>query len=104
MEPAYIYRAVLVRVIDGDTYVMDIDLGFYVSVRHSIRLNNVNCPELRDIGGPEAKAFVEGVMTTARQITLRSYKQTFARWAADVWIDGVALSSIIVTGGHGVPA
>lgn len=106
MEPVYVYRAAPVRVIDGDTYVMTVDLGFYVSARLTIRLNGVNCPELREVGGPEAKAFVEGVMAGAGQVLLRSYKdrQTFARWVADIWIDGTSLSDIIVNGGHGLLA
>ncbi len=106
MEPIYVYRAAVVRVIDGDTYVMTVDLGFYVTVRLTIRLNGVNCPELREVGGPEAKTFVEGVMAGAGQLLLRSYKdrQTFARWVADIWTDGTSLADIIVAGGHGVTA
>ena len=32
MEPAYRYRAKLVRVVDGDTIDLDIDLGFYIRI------------------------------------------------------------------------
>lgn len=108
MEPAYVYRAALVRAIDGDTYVMSVDLGFYVSARLTIRLRDVDCPELRSPGGPEAKAYAQGLMSYADTVLLRSYKdrQTFARWIADLWIideSGThSLADLIVAAGHGV--
>ena len=45
-EPAYLYRAVVVRVVDGDTIDVDIDLGFYVWIRKQrIRLIGIDAPE-----------------------------------------------------------
>lgn len=45
--PQVSYPATLVRVIDGDTQVYDLDLGFGVYTRRYIRLYGVNTPELR---------------------------------------------------------
>jgi len=42
----YTYRANLVRVIDGDSVVMRLSLGFHVSCVQSLRLVGVNAPEL----------------------------------------------------------
>jgi micrococcal nuclease len=42
------YRAEVIRVIDGDTIVVDIDLGFETWIRgQSIRLANIDTPEVR---------------------------------------------------------
>ncbi len=41
----YTYRAQLVRVIDGDTYALAIDLGFDVTITRHIRLAAIDCPE-----------------------------------------------------------
>ena len=38
------FRARLIRVVDGDTYWMDMDLGFRVSSHHSIRLWGLDTP------------------------------------------------------------
>lgn len=47
IKPSYCYRAELVGVVDGDTVIADIDLGFGVWLRsHRLRLLNYNAPEL----------------------------------------------------------
>ena len=59
------YRATPVRVIDGDTIVMTIDLGFHMQLTEPVRLFGINTPEL---DGPEAdkaaraKAFTESLV------------------------------------------
>ena len=52
-EPAYTYRALVTRVIDGDTVEADIDCGFHLVLRsRAIRLLGINAPELH--GAPAA--------------------------------------------------
>lgn len=46
----YKYRAKVLRVIDGDTIVVEIDHGFRVFSHQTLRLFNINAPEVR---GPE---------------------------------------------------
>ena len=43
----YEYKAKLIRVVDGDTLVADIDLGFHIHVRSYLRFARINAPELR---------------------------------------------------------
>jgi len=43
----YYYSAKVLRVIDGDTIVLNIDLGFNVTIKETIRLYGINTPELR---------------------------------------------------------
>jgi len=44
----YIYEAKVIRVVDGDTLIVDIDLGFHVWLRNqSIRLSDIDAPESR---------------------------------------------------------
>ena len=40
------YTAYLKRVIDGDTVVVQIDLGFGVLITRHVRLQNTDCPEM----------------------------------------------------------
>lgn len=42
----YVYRATLLRVVDGDTVDVAIDLGFNVAIKQRVRLEGVNTPEL----------------------------------------------------------
>ncbi len=49
-----VYRvpATVVRVIDGDTIVLDLDLGWHITRRESCRIRGVNAPER---GTPEGR-------------------------------------------------
>jgi micrococcal nuclease len=66
----YNYTAKLVRVIDGDSIIVDIDLGFSIWIKNkSVRLLGVDTPELRTKDNYEKKAAilakerVEGLLT-----------------------------------------
>lgn len=43
----YNYNATVQRVVDGDTIVLDIDLGFTIHWKSSCRLWGINTPELK---------------------------------------------------------
>lgn len=56
MKPFY-YNATVRRVVDGDTVILDIDLGFDIILRNqSIRLKGVDTPECRTRNDLEKKA------------------------------------------------
>lgn len=64
-----LYECVIERVIDGDTVVVDIDLGFDVWLkREAIRLSGIDAPEVRtkDLDekkrGLAAKEFLENLL------------------------------------------
>lgn len=104
--PSYRYRIQLVRVIDGDTIVADIDLGFYARIRTNLRLYGINCPEINTPEGKEAKAFTLNSLTwrspvlTAETIKADKYGN---RWDAVVWLgDGTSLNQLLVDKGHAV--
>ena len=43
----YEYKAVIVNVVDGDTFDMNIDLGFNIHIHERVRLLNIDTPENR---------------------------------------------------------
>lgn len=45
--PSYLYRCSLIRVIDGDTVEIDLDLGCHTYVRKTIRFLGIDTEELR---------------------------------------------------------
>lgn len=66
----YFYKANVVRVIDGDTIVCNIDLGFNTWINNEhVRLLGINTPETRTRdpiekkAGLEAKAFVDNLLS-----------------------------------------
>ena len=54
----YIYKAELIRVIDGDTVDLVIDLGFDTFRHERFRLYGIDAPEIRTLAGKAAKAWL----------------------------------------------
>lgn len=107
IAPVYIYRATLDRVVDGDTFYLWIDLGFYIKAKKLVRLHNVNCPESSKPGGAEATSFVRSLLQE-NSILVKTYKdqRSFTRWICDVWVETahepVSVASTLVANGHAV--
>ena len=84
------YDCTLLRVVDGDTLEVDIDVGFgLVLLRQRLRLWGVNCPEMRGESRPlgeAAKAWVEASLGGASGLRMRLHdKDNFGRWLAEVY-------------------
>lgn len=60
-ENLYNYRCKLLRVIDGDTIEVDVDLGFYTWRKITLRLADIDAPEVRTKDLDEKK---EGIKST----------------------------------------
>jgi endonuclease YncB( thermonuclease family) len=86
VTPGYIYRATGTRVVDGDTFIAAVDLGFRVTYSCIVRLHGINAPEKNKTGGQSAKAALEQLVLN-RRLLLSSYKdeRSFERWVCDVW-------------------
>jgi endonuclease YncB( thermonuclease family) len=84
----YCYNIVpgTVRVIDGDTFEADIDLGFHLIKRKiKIRILDINCPERRTESGKQATAYATGWLDTGKGVTIQTVKtDSFGRWLAHV--------------------
>lgn len=102
----YTYRADVLRVIDGDTYLLSIDLGFYVSTEAHVRLRGADCPELST---PEGRAARDELtrMIGGKTVLVRTQKtpdMSFARYVADVFLeDGTPLAPLLIDRGLAVP-
>lgn len=94
------YEATLVRVIDGDTIVVDIDLGFRVTSRQPVRLYGINTPERGQPGYKDATEALRSLLS-AGTFVVRTIKpeDKYGRFLAE--IDGVAES--MIASGHAVP-
>ena len=84
------YRASLDRVIDGDTAILMVDLGFECYQRVALRFKDVWAPELEDPGGLICKQQLEHLLD-GHKLIIRSEKpdgqlrRSFARYVADVY-------------------
>ena len=97
----YRYVATLLRVVDGDTIDLDVDLGFDVHQRMRIRLMDVDTPEVRGEEkkeGLKVKELVKDLCKDAERIVLESIKDKKGKYgrylgiihlkfAAGEWVD-----------------
>lgn len=81
----YTYAAKLLRVVDGDTVRLDLDLGFS-EWRHdqSYRLLRVNAPEMGTVEGGAAKIALDGFLAGKTLIAHTEKSDHFGRFLADL--------------------
>jgi len=94
----YQYQAEIVKVVDGDTYEIDIDLGLTVWVRSErVRLYGVDTPEVYGVKhdseeyllGKAASDFAKSIMkkgTLAIVETLKDSKGKYGRYLAVLYV------------------
>jgi micrococcal nuclease len=68
----YIYKASLIRVVDGDTVELMIDQGFSNFTKQTMRLYGVDAPEMRTKEGKAAKAWLEDSLTPLEAIYVQT--------------------------------
>lgn len=71
----YNYNASLIKVVDGDSIWLNIDLGFSIWTKQLIRLNGLDTPELNTSEGQDAKVFTQNWFESNPVFTLTSYKR-----------------------------
>ena len=62
-DEANTYLARVRRVVDGDTLVVTVDLGFAVEVGQTLRLRGIDAPELSRQAGERAREFVRQALS-----------------------------------------
>ena len=95
----YEYKADIIRVIDGDTVVMNIDLGFGIRFQETVRLAGINTPEIFGVKkdsdeykkGIEAKTLVENLLRDSSIMiqTEKDKKGKYGRYIATIIIKGI---------------
>jgi len=82
----FTYYAEIERVVDGDTIIAQVDLGFGVTTRQYLRLRGIDSPELDTARGKEAKRFVESELKSVPYVIITSIKSDkYDRYLADIF-------------------
>lgn len=114
----YEYRAELIKVVDGDTVDVDIDLGFGVWLKNErVRIMGIDTPESRTsdkvekLFGLAAKNRVKKMLE--KNVVLKTFaakdgedmKGKFGRILGDFYIEseGKLLTEVMIDEGHAVP-
>lgn len=109
MIDEYIRKASVVRVIDGDTMVVDVDLGFSIRIEQTVRLAGINAPEMigpSHADGVLARLFLSSLVPPGTSVTVKTVKPNdkYGRYLADVYQIGstVSVNQRMIDTGHAV--
>lgn len=70
-QGAWYFPAALIRVVDGDTLILEVDLGLGASIKQRLRLANIDTPEVvgeRRAAGLAAKDAAAAWLVSAAQV------------------------------------
>jgi len=82
----YVYKATIERVIDGDTLLVNIDLGFQVFKQQRIRLAEIDTPPIDEDLGQKAFKFVRDQLAKAPFIIIKTNKiDIYGRYVGHVF-------------------
>jgi micrococcal nuclease len=109
----YTYNAELIKITDGDTVVVRIDQGRRTYSDITLRLEDINAPEIRAKGleGENSRDALIALMSSGKFV-IQTYKDpgSYDRYTAMLWkdakvtvvIEGLNINKWMVDNGHAV--
>jgi micrococcal nuclease len=98
----YIYKAELIRVVDGDTVDLIIDLGFDTFRHERFRLYGIDAPEMRTAAGKAAKAWLweaiqplEAIYVQTIQLSTKAKRDKYGRFLAVLYGDLTTVTMVM---------
>lgn len=85
----YKYKGEVVKVVDGDTIDVMVDLGFNIFIKERFRLARIDAWEVRGeerVKGLEAKAFVKDLLDGKEVFIDSQGTGKYGRWIAEVFV------------------
>lgn len=101
----YEYKAKLLRWVDGDTLLVEIDLGFYCKKEERIRLARINAPELKSKIAFQRRKAKHATMvgkkfcpvnSIVKVQTQKSSRDMYARYLAEVYYGNKNISDYLL--------
>jgi len=86
LESTYIYKATVWRVIDGDTLLLQIDLGFQVLKEQRVRLADIDTPSMDEPLGKKAAKYVRDQLAKVDFVMVKTSKiDIYGRYVGHVF-------------------
>lgn len=111
MVKRYIYTALVIKVVDGDTVVV-VDLGFRIKSEMRVRLYGIDTPEINSsveserLAANTAKVKVQS-MILGQEVYIETFKvDKYGRYLAKIFldsVDGITLNDVLVEHGLAKP-
>lgn len=104
----YQYTATVLKVVDGDTVHLMVDLGFDIQRKDSFRLYGINAPEMSTPEGLKAQSWLAGRLAATPTLvvtTIKDKREKYGRYLAKLWDgygQGFSINEEMVAEGHAV--
>ena len=111
LENLYWYKAIVVRLVDGDTIIVDVDKGFSDWRKNlNLRFSRIDAPEKRGATKEEGLAaldFLKTQISAGDTVYIRTQKaDSFGRYIAEIFVfeedKTTNLSDVMVKFGHAI--
>lgn len=104
---SYVYRHVeLVKILDGDSAWLRVDVGNGMSWQDNFRLNGINAPEKGTPGAAEATAYLAELLKNGLSRVETFKPDKYGRWLADLYVSAdhgeLYVNRMMVVSGHAV--
>lgn len=103
IQPQYTYKATVVKVVDGDTVDLLVDVGFNVRVQIRTRLYGIDAPETREDAGKAARDALRVVLPQHAPVIVKTFKDPndkYGRWLAQIWEGDISINQWLVESGY----
>lgn len=101
------YKAVILKVIDGDTVDIEVDLGFDIRTVQRVRMFGLNAPEKNTDPGKQALAWMRERLLLGSEVTVRSEKpgggDKYGRYLATIVDKSGSVNDALIASGHALP-
>lgn len=100
----FTYPAIVIHVIDGDTFTAAVELGLGFTTVQTLRLRALDAPEIETAAGREAKEFLEKLLPRGLKVIIRTRQSDkYDRYLADLFVNGEYVNQKLVEEGLALP-
>ena len=103
MEVNYVFRAKVIRWVDGDTVDLDVDLGFRYHAEMRFRLLGLDTPERGKINYREATEFAQSLAPVDKIVLIQTVKDEkvdkYGRYLVTVESDSIVVNAKLLESG-----
>ena len=99
----YNYKAIVNRVVDGDTVNLTLDLGFRLSYTANCRMAGINAPEMSEDGGEASRiALLESLPIGQSVYIMSTGLDKYGRPVVVIKVNGMDINIKMITQGFAV--
>lgn len=99
----YEYKAKCIKVVDGDTVDLEVDMGFYIHSSLRFRLLGIDAPEIRGpnkVAGQKSKQYLLDQLSNVLLRIETEKADSFGRWLCSIYLpDGKCINDEMIRKG-----